>query len=213
MGFAPIESAPTLVQQMEDGCHGGLHASIHQSHHQALHLSTHDLGGVEEAAMGIIPTAMMEQPWSSNHGAPPGIPFGQNAIRLLAAPCIDCAVFLPESEQPLNLPAEAGHDQLLREGEQAARDIGQQDGPICQRQEVFRRLAPIRFGIFCELFPPLVSPFFWVPAPRSGTEEHERCCPPELPSLSLLPPFEGEFPGVPADARFSSTGSGGAASA
>ncbi len=113
--------------------------------------------------MGIIPAPVMEQPLLNDQSAQLGREFGQNARRLLAAPFIDVAVFLPEPEQPLHLPAEAGHDHHLWEGEQAARDIRQQDGPLRQIQAVFRRLAPMRLSIFRELFAPLVSPFFRPP--------------------------------------------------
>jgi len=63
-----------------------------------------------------------------------GIHLAQDAPGLGAAPLVDAIVVFPQLKDELDLPAGAGHDQRLVQGEQLGGGVGGEDRPVSQSE-------------------------------------------------------------------------------
>jgi len=92
------------------------------------------LGGFGQAAIRVAPAAGQEQPVLDDHGQEFGIDLREHPPGLAATGLVDLAVTLPELEEQFNLPAGAGEDEGLAQGELLGGEVGDEDGPLTPGQ-------------------------------------------------------------------------------
>ena len=103
----------------------------------------HDLGQLDQAAVRIVPGEEHDQPVLQQHADQLGIHLTQDAPRVAGAPLVDASVRLPQFVEYLHLPPFPQQHQRFLKAQPLGRDIGEQDGPICEPQRLLRhRLSP-----------------------------------------------------------------------
>src|SRR2546421_9154389 len=112
-------------------------SSFIQGAHDEIGFSAHHLSGFEEAAMRILPTALVQQPLLDHHRRQLGINLRQDAPRFFTARVLKVTMLFPQTEKSLDLPAQTQQDEHLVETDQASGQIGDHDGPVGQVQHLF----------------------------------------------------------------------------
>src|SRR5579859_856515 len=97
MGAAPLD-ATARTHAAHNRAQDLFQPPFVQGHHDAVGFAAHGLGGLEQAAPGVVPAALMDEPLLDEHGTQLAVELTQDAPRLLTAPFIDLTILFPQTE-------------------------------------------------------------------------------------------------------------------
>src|SRR5437773_6707277 len=102
---SPMIQVASRAQTAQYGQHSLLHVPLIESHHQAVDFTTPARGSLHQAAIGVRPTALLQQRALHDHGTQFARELTQDARRFTPAPLVDPAAFFPEAKEPFDWPA------------------------------------------------------------------------------------------------------------